>query len=250
MDFYESISAYYDLIFPADRQTVEFIAAGIPANAGGEARILDLACGTGSYSLALAERGCRVIGIDLDRAMIESARRKGMERKQQVDFRVMDMLQAGQLLEPGFDLIFCIGNSLVHLESDKQIRELLSDCRNLLAPGGALIVQIINYDRILAQGLTSLPTLREESADLEFVRSYELEPDRKAVLFRTELRIGRGGERRVIHNQILLRILTSERLIELVEAAGFREPRLFGSFDHRPFDLQSLPLVLCAVAPL
>jgi len=53
MDFYESVSAYYDLIFPVDPQTTAFLSSRV----GPHSLILDIACGTGGYSLALAEQG-------------------------------------------------------------------------------------------------------------------------------------------------------------------------------------------------
>jgi glycine/sarcosine N-methyltransferase len=151
-------------------------------------------------------------------------------------------------LDPGFDLVFCIGNSLVHLESDEQIGRLLEDCRSLLRPEGALVVQIINYDRILAEGLTGLPTLRvrDDAATLEFLRNYELDPAGRVVIFRTELRAGRGADQRVIRNQIPLRIVTREQLTRLVRAAGFQSLELFGGFDGGPLGPESLPLILSA----
>jgi glycine/sarcosine N-methyltransferase len=242
MDFYESISQYYDLIFPADTQAVAFLAS----KTGPRSRILDIACGTGSHSLALAGQAREVIGVDLDPAMIRAARAKARACGLQVEFRVMDMLSMAESLEAGFDMLFCIGNSLVHLETSEQIASMLRDCRALLKPGGALVVQIINYDRILAKGETSLPTLRDESAGLEFLRFYDLDRQGDAVIFRTELRVGKAGRRRVIRNRIHLRILKSAQLLDMIEAAGFGDAELFGGFDGRPFDLHCLPLVLSA----
>ena len=240
MDFYQSISAYYDRIFPVDPTALSFL----DSKAKPASRILDIACGTGGYSLALAERVHRVTGIDLDRAMIRAARSKAGDLDGAPDFRVMDMLSMTAVLDPGFDLIFCIGNSLVHLKSDAQIGQLLAECRTLLLPRGVLVVQIINYDRILAGGLTSLPTLHDEAAALEFLRFNDLDPGGRLIVFRTELRVGRGAEQRVIRNQIPLRIVTSERLMRLVRAAGFGGLESFGGFDGKALSPESLPLIL------
>ena len=238
MDFYTSISAYYDRLFPTDAKALLFLDSRVEPGS----RILDIACGTGGYSLALAQKGHRVTGVDLDRAMIRSAGSKVRDSNLAPDFRVMDMLSMTEALDPGFDLIFCIGNSLVHLETDEQVGQLLADCRTLLRPEGALVLQIINYDRILAQGLTGLPTLRED--DLEFLRFYEVDPAGGVVIFRTELRVGGDRDQRVIRNQIPLRIVGKERLRRLVRTAGFQNLELFGDFDGRPFDPESLPLIL------
>ena len=52
MGFYESISAYYDDIFPASETAVIFLDSLTKP----EGRMLDLACGTGGHALGLAQR--------------------------------------------------------------------------------------------------------------------------------------------------------------------------------------------------
>jgi hypothetical protein len=84
--------------------------------------------------------------------------------------------------------------------------------------------------------------LRDEAAALQFLRSYDLDRSAGKVIFRTELRVQRGG--RVIRNQIPLRIVTEEQLKELARSAGFQSLELFGGFDRRPLSLDSLPLIL------
>ena len=56
------------------------------------ARILDIPCGTGRVSLFLAEKGYRVVGVDVSPAMIEQVGKKleGSHDKLQVKFEVVD----------------------------------------------------------------------------------------------------------------------------------------------------------------
>ena len=239
MGFYDSISAWYDAIFPVDPQTVRFLAA----RARPGARVLDLACGTGGYSLALAGQGFRLTGVDLDEAMIREAQRKAGGAVG-VELQVMDMLEIGRSLGPGFSLIFCIGNSIVHLPDEQRIGRVLEACRGLLEPEGALVVQIIHYDRILDQGITELPTLRDEARGLQFTRRYEYEPSSRLVQFHTVLTVQEGGAKRRIENRVPLRILRRRDLQRLAVQAGFGSLRWFGGFDERPLSPESLPLIL------
>jgi glycine/sarcosine N-methyltransferase len=241
MDFYESISAYYDHIFPVDPQAVRFLAQRAPEGA----RVLDLACGTGGHALELARLGRRVTGVDLDAAMVRLAQAKAAGTEG-LEFRVLDMREAGRLLEPGFGLVFCIGNSLVHLESEEAIAALLGDCRRLLEKGGELVVQIIHYDRVLARRVVELPTLRCERPALRFVRRYDWSPGDRAVRFRTELTVQEPAGPRTVANVVPLWILTREALERLARSAGFRRLEWFGGFGGEPFGPESLPLILCA----
>ena len=241
MGFYESISAWYDHIFPVDPATVRFLAE----RARPGSRVLDLACGTGGHALELARLGRRVTGVDLDEAMIRLAQAKA-SGVPGVEFQVLDMRQAGRRLEAGFDLVFCIGNSIVHLDSEEAIAGVLADCRRLLDPRGALVVQIINYDRILSKRIVELPTLSCEEPWLRFVRRYDYEPGGTVVQFRTELSVREAGGERTLTNRVPLRILATARLERLMRAAGFDRLELFGGFDGSPLGAESLPVVLCA----
>jgi glycine/sarcosine N-methyltransferase len=239
MGFYQSISAWYDLIFPVDPQAVRFLAK----RARPGSRVLDLACGTGGYSLALAQRGLQTSGVDLDPSMIREAQRKASGTAG-VEFRVLDMLDIGRYLQPGFSLVFCIGNSLVHLENEGRIGRVLAAAHGLLEPGGVLVVQIIHYDRILAQGITALPTLRDEKHRLEFVRHYDFDQANHVVQFRTVLTVREGGGVRRIENSVPLWILEKDVLQRLALDAGFGELAWYGGFDGRPPGQDSLPLIL------
>jgi len=247
VDFYESISAWYDAIFPVDPGTVGFLAAR--ARPGD--RVLDLACGTGGHALALARRGLRVTGVDLDQAMIDRARAKAAGApagEGSVEFRVLDMREAGRSLPPGFGLVYCIGNSIVHLEDEERIGGVLADGRRLLAPGGRLVVQIIHYDRILARRVMELPTLASGHPPLRFVRRYDYRPGDRVVQFRTELTVPAPAGPRTVATQVPLFILRKEALERLTRAAGFQRLEFYGGFGGEPLGPDSLPLILCAEA--
>ncbi|HET7089810.1 MAG TPA: class I SAM-dependent methyltransferase [Anaerolineae bacterium] len=66
--------------------------------------VLDVGCGTGALTFALAERGCAVLGVDLTEAAIAQARAKAVAAapavRQLVDFRVGDALYPAQFPGP------------------------------------------------------------------------------------------------------------------------------------------------------
>lgn len=68
-------------------------------------KILDVGCGTGNFSIKLAEMGCKVVGIDISDEMLDIARSKAKLRNLDIEFHKMDVYKLG--FEDGsFDAAF------------------------------------------------------------------------------------------------------------------------------------------------
>ena len=106
----------------------------------GDARIVEMGCGTGQMSLYLARADRLVVGADLTRASLRlgsaAARRMGVER---VLFVETDLRSAG--LKPGaFDVVYCSG--VVHHTPDP--RASFARLATLARPGGMIVVGVYN----------------------------------------------------------------------------------------------------------
>jgi len=236
--FYEELSDVYDIVFRKNPRAVEFLV-GLTRDGG---RVLDCACGTGTYACALAERGRDVVGIDLDAAMIRLARKKC--RGSNVRFITGDMRGVEALLgDERFDLAFCIGNSVVHLPGPSAIGDFFRGVRGLLAGNGAFVVQTVNFDRLLANGATELPSIENGEHGVRFRRFYDFEESKRFVRFRAELSV-RGG---TSENEVRLVVLRSAELAELLESAGYGRVELFGGYDRLPHTGESPATVALAV---
>jgi ubiquinone/menaquinone biosynthesis C-methylase UbiE len=123
------------------RQEWRYYEALLPAPAAG-ARVLDLACGSGLYTLAWAERGARVTGIDFDRGLLEASRERVRRISPQVPEPSWTSGDATRLpFRSGrFDLVFC--NSL--LEHVPAWESVVSEAARVLRPGGAFVVYTTN----------------------------------------------------------------------------------------------------------
>lgn len=236
MSFYKTISDYYRDIFPLQPAQPAFVNEAFtdPANT----TLLDVGCGPGDLSLELSSGFKHITGIDLDPVLLEIARSSAREN---VDFLTLDMLQMKKAFgSKKLDGVLCFGNTLVHLSNPEQISGFLYEAASILNPNGKLLLQLINYDRILDQGIKALPTIETDLCT--FVRKYTYDSSRHVVNFETILTIKDRGEK--IQNSIPLYPLRQRELQSMLEIAGFSTISFFGSFKRATLEEDSIPLVV------
>ena len=103
-------------------------------------RVLDVGCGGGLLSEAMAKAGARVTALDLAPELVKVARLHALESGVEVDYRVQPV-EALASAEPGsFDVVTCM-EMLEHVPDPGAI---LAACATLLRPGGRLFVSTIN----------------------------------------------------------------------------------------------------------
>ena len=95
--------------------------------------VLDVGCGTGENALYLSSLGHEVTAIDTDQGAIDKARKKSLERRLRVNFRLSDAL-ALPCLGMTFDTVIDAG--LFHLWSDGERIEFVNNLGAVLVPGG------------------------------------------------------------------------------------------------------------------
>lgn len=105
---------------------------------GPDSRVLDIACGAGGPSLALAERtGCQITGVDIEPTAIEQANAEARARglAERSTFAVVDCSGRLALEDGAFDAVLCI-DAISHLPG--RFGTLLEWAR-LLVRGGRLL---------------------------------------------------------------------------------------------------------------
>lgn len=236
MDFYKSISKYYEKIFPLNLVQLDFIKTSFKDPS--KLSALDIGCGTGSLTFELAKFFQSVTAIDLDEEMLKKAKQKGQK---EINFQKLNMLDIEQEFgKNAFEALICFGNTIVHLEDTGQVEQFFKQVKNVLKPGGKFLFQIINYDRIIEQEVKGLPTIENDA--IKFVRNYNYNPQKKIIDFETILTIKSSGKE--IKNTIPLYPLRKTEIESFLNASGFSEIHFYGNFKKDALTKESIPLVV------
>lgn len=247
MAFYQEFNRYYDEIFPVKPGKVEFLKDSFAELPDG-ASLLDIGCGTGGYTIEMRQEGYKPVGIDYELAMLDRAREKTAAEDLSIEYKKLDMRDLALFYsKPYFYGVYSLGNVLVHLSNEQEISSMIKKINKVMHQGGRLVVQIVNYDRVLANEVDSLPTITNQEAGVEFIRHYDLKDDGR-IDFRTELIINKGtDDQQCFRNSVDLYPLRSQEFISLLKNSGFAEIESFGDFQGGEFKPgESFPLIIKA----
>lgn len=101
---------------------------------------LDLACGTGTLTLELAQRGIDIFGADASAEMLCQAQNKALGAEKQILFLCQKMQELE--LYGSIDTCLCILDSINHLTDARDVRETFSRVYRFLNPGGYFIFDV------------------------------------------------------------------------------------------------------------
>jgi 2-polyprenyl-3-methyl-5-hydroxy-6-metoxy-1,4-benzoquinol methylase len=149
-------------------------------------RVLDIGCAQGNFSLALAERGYRVVAMDLRRTFLQYLR---LKHETGAVSCVAASLEHYPFRQGAFDVVL-LTEVIEHVAYPEA---LVLGVADLLAPGGILVLTTPNGGRLH----TGLPTLNSVGSR-QALEGRQFQPDADGHLF----------------------LLTRGELVELVAAAG------------------------------
>ena len=150
------MDAYKDLAISYDRLTndvdyhavVDFYHKILENEESYPRTVVDLACGTGSVTVLLAERGYRVTGVDMSEDMLTVAWDKAQNMDKPPRF-IRQKLQHLHLPR-GVDLAVCALDSLDYILDPKDCEKAIRRAYKALNPGGIFIFDVNTPEKLRA----------------------------------------------------------------------------------------------------
>ncbi len=189
---------------------------------GGRLRTLDVCCGAGRHTEALAGLCLEVLGIDLSMVLLEQAvGRPGLAgRLARADIRALPFVM-------NFDLVTNLFTSFGYFIEEGENEHALAEMVRVLVPGGRLILDHINR-AALEKNLVPEDTKQRDGFEIRQRR--RIEGDR--IIKEIDI-TGEDGRR--IHLLENVRLYRPAQMKTLFERAGLERVRFYGGLGGAHF---------------
>lgn len=150
-----------------ERGATELSAIALPS-AGGLA--VDLGAGFGMHAIPIARRGFHVVAIDSCTALLDElrARSEGLS----IGIIQDDLLEFRRHVLSKAQAIFCMGDTLTHLDSEDAVLRLVAEVAAALASGGVFVVTFRDYSTALTGTRRFIPVRSDEDRILTCFLEY------------------------------------------------------------------------------
>jgi ubiquinone/menaquinone biosynthesis C-methylase UbiE len=190
--------------------------------------LLDVPCGFGRHSLALASAGYRVVGVDRSEVLLEEARRRAGDEQWpklvHADYRELPFA------DESFDAALNLFTSIGYLGDDDDTR-VLAEIRRVLRPGARVVIETLHRDRLVRQSRER--DWRLLGAGRLLLEQSTFDPS-TGVNQSTQTLIESTGERE--SRSFSVRVYTATELLAMLARAGFARTRCYGTLEGAPLD--------------
>lgn len=230
-------AGWYALLHRGNPGDVEFYVG----RCAGTEHVLELGVGYGRVASALVAAGWQVTGIDVDPGLLELARASIADLGFAHRFRAYQQDMRSFRLDARYGRILIPYSGLYCLLDEGSVLECLGRCREHLAPGGRVVLDVYEADSFHeAYSPEDFDeTLREPVVDV-VANGQSFSVFERSHWFKQEQRLDihyeyRDQDQRVVHTSTIRhRYLLQAQLERLLETAGFTLRAIHGGFAGEP----------------
>ena len=231
MDIY-SDADFYELEFARRNHEVPFYLKYASLARG---RVLEVACGTGRITLAIARTGILMTGLDVSAPMLKLGRRKADAEGLKITWLRQDCRKIRS--NDRFALIFSATNAMQHLHDLESVNAFLESAQSILSPGGRLTIDVFNPDVAKLVRKHTNRYYHKEFIDgkgrkIRVEVASEYHSAKQILAFELYYLL---GNKLVNQKCVKMRCFFPEELMALCESSGLKVIRRFGDYDESPF---------------
>lgn len=199
--------------------------------------MLDLACGTGTLALLMAERGWDVLGLDRSTAMLEQARRKAVNGEQ-AEVRFIEGDMRDFTLPAPVDLATCCYDTLNYLTDPPDLQRCFGSVARAVVPGGLFCFDLAT-DFFLQNYWQGVEVDQFGGVTQIMQSHYDPRSGYSTLVLTGFVPSGRGRYRRFREVHIE-RAYPQEEVAALLQAAGFAVEAIYDCFTLQQPHARSL----------
>ena len=231
--YYDVMAPYYDTLVPRDVKGVCDSLEEILKRHNQKKEILDLGCGTGRFTMALAKRGYRIQGLDVSDEMLKVAKANAKKRNLKINFIRTDIRNFK--LKRKANVIWARG-SLGDLLKLSDFKRALKNIKNNLSKNGIFIFDVrdyLYYLKLVKDGpLQGTRVFKRGNRVLTFRTLQHLNKKTKVAEIKTEVMVKSPKDIirfRVDHG---LKHYTKNELEKLLSAAGLKILEIMPGYER------------------
>lgn len=230
MDFYKKI-----LTPKRTGMEIGFITKTLGLEPG--MKVLDLGCGWGRHTIALAKKGYKMTGQDINPFFLEEGRKEASAEGVSVRWIERNMRNIAGRKE--FNAILNLFSSFGYYEREEDHQAVFYAVARALRRGGYFLIDVINREKILHPYQAERVIKTKEGAVLKVKAKFDLMTSRS-----NERRVLKLEGRRKKEYSLTLRIFTLTELIAMARKANLSFVACFGGYKGNPIDLRSPRCIL------
>ena len=231
MSFFDSF-AYFYTKGPYPQYSERMVELLPPVLAQFDAKpqaILDIACGEGTFAVAMAKKGFRVTGVDRSPQMLEFARERTERENAKVEFLLQDMRSL--FFEDRFDLATCWFDSLNYVLELEGIQKTFAGVYRALKKAGLFVFDMNTIYGLAVDWQREPCYIQQNSPEFFEIHfpSYDFE---KRIAITSILGFVKEGDGWVrMDEEHKERGYTLEEIRQCSQAVGFQELACWGSLE-------------------